>query len=300
LMRVGAGVAAVAFLAGLLWWLTLESCRASLWGHAGGAMAVAADADGRFVTGGADHRVVVWTPAGGRESASDGHAGKVEAVALGPGGRVASGSSDGVLKSGDATARAHKDGVFGLTFAGGLLYSGGGDKKVRAWDPSTLKEQFVLHGHTGRVRAVAASPDGKWVASGGSGDNRVRLWPVGKAGPARVLAGANRRVHCLAFADAGKAVAAGDRDGKVHLWDVEGGRERAAWAAHAGPVNGVAAVGEWLVTAGEDGAIHGWTLAGEKRWTRRNRPVTNALAAGTGRWFISADADGRVRLWDGP
>ena len=43
-----------------------------------------------------------------------------------------------------------------------------------------------------------------------------------------------------------------------------------------------------------------WTLGGEKRWTRRNPPATNALAAGTGRWVISADADGRVRLWDVP
>jgi WD40 repeat protein len=299
-MRIGSGIAAVVVLLGLAGWLTAEACRASLWGHAGGALAVAPDGDGRFATGGADRRVTVWTASGRREATLDVSSGKVEAVAIGPGGQVASGSSDGMLKVGERTARAHKDGIFSLTFAAGLLYSGGNDKLIRAWDPATLKEKFTLRGHTGRVRALAASPYGKWLASGGSGDNRARLWPIGKAGPARVLSGTTRRIHCLTFADGGRALAAGDRDGKIHLWDVDSGRERAVWQAHDGPVNGLALVGELLVSGGEDGALVAWALTGEKRWTRRNPPVTNALAAGNGRWVISADADGRVRLWDVP
>jgi WD40 repeat protein len=198
----------------------------------------------------------VWTASGRREAAFDVPTGKVEAVAFGPGGQVASGCSDGVLKLGERTTRAHKDGVFALTFAAGLLYSAGNDRVIRAWDPATLKEKFALRGHTGRVRALAASPDGKWLASGGSGDNRARLWPVGKMGPARVLQGTGRRIHCLTFADGGKALAAGDRDGKVHLWDVDSGRERAVWQAHDGPVNGLALVGDLLVSGGEDGALY--------------------------------------------
>ncbi|NBO92316.1 MAG: WD40 repeat domain-containing protein [Planctomycetia bacterium] len=299
-MRIVLGIAGLIILIVLGWWFTAESCRLSLWGHSGGALAVGADSNGRFASAGVDHQVIVWTANGQRDTIITGHIGKIEAIALGPNGLIASGSTDGVLKVGERTVTAHKGGVFALVFAASLLYSGGSDKMIRAYDPSPLKEQFILRGHTGRIRALAVSPDNKWLASGGSGDDRARLWPLGKPSAARVLQGTNRRIDSLAFMEGGKVLVVGDRDGKISVWDVESGRERTSWNAHSGPINALTLLGDWVVSGSEDGWLHAWTSTGEKRWTRRNRPVTNALATGSGRTIISADNDGRVRLWDIP
>jgi WD40 repeat protein len=51
---------------------------------------------------------------------------------------------------------------------GRLLASGGHDKKVHIWDPSSGKEQAALKGHGAAIYAVAFSPDGATLASGGA------------------------------------------------------------------------------------------------------------------------------------
>jgi WD40 repeat protein/tetratricopeptide (TPR) repeat protein len=75
----------------------------------------------------------------------------------------------------------------------------------------------------GNARTLAASPDGKTLASGGH--NAIRLWDVA-AGRQRVIPAKHSGwVSHLAFSGDSTKLASSGPDGKVRLWDVKAGKE---------------------------------------------------------------------------
>src|SRR5262249_56324314 len=86
----------------------------------------------------------------------------------------------------------------------GAVATGGDDARIAIWNPGERMPRTVLEGHQAPVVALAASADGRFLASA-SWDHTARLWPVGGGTP-RVLAGHAQNVNGVAFTPAGRAV----------------------------------------------------------------------------------------------
>ena len=76
---------------------------------------------------------------------------------------------------------------------------------------------YPLTGHTGLVRSVAFSPDGKILASGGY-DKTIRLWSVTDRTPIGTLTGHTETVNSVAFNPDGKTLASAGNEETIRLW----------------------------------------------------------------------------------
>ncbi|MEW6686864.1 MAG: caspase family protein [Candidatus Edwardsbacteria bacterium] len=77
------------------------------------------------------------------------------------------------------TFKGHSSHVYSVSFSsdGKYVVSGGLDKTIKLWDPSTGDEIKTLEGHTTSVNSVNFFPTGRQILSGSS-DRTTRLWDI--------------------------------------------------------------------------------------------------------------------------
>ncbi|GEM_PF-1844745 len=148
----------------------------------------------RLALGNAKGSVQVWDTVGGelqkRGTVQDAHAGGVRALVFrGEDFEFLSAGADQTLKQWDwkakqnptagLVARAHYQPVSCLALLGDTTFaSGSWDRSVKLWDlrdAGVGEERFTLAGHTGPVRALAATANRQLLASAGN-DGTIRLW----------------------------------------------------------------------------------------------------------------------------
>jgi hypothetical protein len=179
-----------------------------------GSPKVAMSADGKFVIGiDSNNSVNAWQlPLGRLGWKQGGHTANIHAVAISPDGKIAASAGGGAKVENDVPT------IYGT----GILL----------WDVKTGRPLGQLAGHTGEVRDLAFSKDGKRIASAAGSlivrnqkpewpDCTVRVWDVKTRKEIRRLEGHTRPVFSVAFYNDGQHVISGDEAGKIRIWEVE-------------------------------------------------------------------------------
>jgi WD40 repeat protein len=242
-----------------------------------GPLGMAYSADGRrMLSLGRDQALTIWDAASDKEPLGVEESTSPEgtkAAAFSPDGRfLASWGQDKVVRVRDIDNRKHlfsfpwemRPGLLQAKYSysepssalsaavafsrDGRLLAAAGDKAVQIWDVGTGKLLLPLKGHTGWVRGVAFSPNGRQVASV-SDDQTVRLWDTATGNEQLKLTGHTSAVLCVAFSPDGGLLATGQaaapapqqraapapQERPVRVWDIAGRCERLELSGGARP-----------------------------------------------------------------
>lgn len=168
--------------------------------------------------------------------------------------------------------------------SGNLLVSASRDNVLKIWDVTTGYCVKTIQGHTGWIRDVCPSFDGRLLLSTGD-DKTARLWDISFSNPKNMstMVGHQHYNECCAFAPpasykylaplaglkkpppqqhAAEFMATGSRDKTVKLWDAHG----TCFMTLVGHDNWVRALvfhpgGQYLLSASDDKTLRCWDLS---------------------------------------
>ncbi|TWP50560.1 hypothetical protein FKR81_20560 [Lentzea tibetensis] len=155
--------------------------------------------------------------------------------------------------------------------------------------------------HSGMVKDVVFSPDGRQLATAGQ-DGRIVLWDVADRARRQVLTGHDAAVRSLAYGPDGRWLVSGSLNGTVIVWDLQQHAEIRRLHGMSGLVDSVAVSpdGTLVAAVGQDHRIMLWRVAdgaglGE---LAGHGGEFSEVAFCSNSQVVSAGDDGTAVVWD--
>lgn len=165
----------------------------------------------------------------------------------------------------------------------------------------------LLSGHRNKVRALAFSPDSRWLASGAD-DGKIIVWDTARQKKHWEADAHEESVRHLAFSGDGRllASAGGQADPTISVWDLAGGTEKCTLqtAFSGGDLIGgilLSPDGKHVVVSHNAADLDVWDVAAGKLTTRlmgHGGTVRHMTALGANRFATSDNKHVLVWSWD--